>query len=145
MRACIPGYVLHVSQLHVRACVGGWVCVCRDLQAGYVTTYEEYQHQRYEGGSTAYGPHTHGAMTNILREMAVEMAEGKVYRWPGAVPRIPTEDQMMEGQSGVVADDPPTGGQFGDVERDVYPTLGPRKGGVTSQEVPPRWRGSGAT
>ena len=30
-------------------------------QAGYVTTIEEYQHQRYEGGSTAYGPHTHGA------------------------------------------------------------------------------------
>ena len=41
-------------------------------KAGYVTTIEEYQHQRYEGGSTAYGPHTHGAMTNILREMAEE-------------------------------------------------------------------------
>lgn len=27
-----------------------------------------------------------------------EMAEGKVYRWPGAVPKIPTQDQMMEGQ-----------------------------------------------
>ena len=33
----------------------------RGPQAGYVTTIEEYQHQRYEGGSTAYGPHTHGA------------------------------------------------------------------------------------
>ena len=29
---------------------------------------------------------------------AQEMAEGKVYRWPGAAPRIPTEQQMMEGQ-----------------------------------------------
>ena len=29
---------------------------------------------------------------------AQEMAEGKVYRWPGAQPRIPTEQQMMEGQ-----------------------------------------------
>lgn len=27
------------------------------------------------------------------------MAEGKVYRWPGAVPRIPTEQQLWEGQT----------------------------------------------
>ncbi|CAK9009479.1 Neutral ceramidase B (N-CDase B) (NCDase B) (Acylsphingosine deacylase 2B) (N-acylsphingosine amidohydrolase 2B) [Durusdinium trenchii] len=92
---------------------------CASGYAGYVTTIEEYQHQRYEGGSTAYGPHTHGAMTNILREMAEEMAEGKVYRWPGAVPKIPTQDQMMEGQTDVVADDPPIGGKFGDVKTDV--------------------------
>ena len=31
----------------------------------------------------------------VMRE---EMAEGKVYRWPGAQPKIPTEAQMMEGQ-----------------------------------------------
>jgi len=91
--------------------------------AGYVATFEEYQHQRYEGASTAYGPHTHGAMTNILREMAEEMAEGKVYRWPGAVPRIPTEQQLWEGQSDVVADDPPIGGKFGDVKSDVWPMV----------------------
>jgi len=42
-----------------------------------VTTIEEYQHQRYEGGSTAYGPHTHGAMTNILREMAEDAADAQ--------------------------------------------------------------------
>lgn len=24
----------------------------------YITTYEEYQHQRYEGASTLFGPHT---------------------------------------------------------------------------------------
>eukprot|EP00438_Fugacium_kawagutii_P006441 Skav208840 [mRNA] locus=scaffold1193:186863:190979:+ [translate_table: standard] len=119
-------------------------------QAGYVTTIEEYQHQRYEGGSTAYGPHTHGAMTNILREMAEEMAEGKVYRWPGAQPSIPTEHQMHEGQllgvtmawcpgrspaqgpagTDVVADDPPIGGSFGDVKQDVAPWYPP---GATAQ------------
>ena len=27
----------------------------------YVTTYEEYQVQRYEGASTLFGPHTLGA------------------------------------------------------------------------------------
>lgn len=105
---------------------------CASGYAGYVTTIEEYQHQRYEGGSTAYGPHTHGAMTNILREMAEEMAEGKVYRWPGAQPRIPTERQMMEGQTDVVADDPPIGGKFGDVKSDVWPYYYP---GATAQAV----------
>eukprot|EP00434_Breviolum_minutum_P029466 symbB.v1.2.026056.t1/scaffold2576.1/size75980/1 len=105
---------------------------CASGYAGYVTTIEEYQHQRYEGGSTAYGPHTHGAMTNILKEMAEEMAEGKTYRWPGAQPKIPTEAQMMEGQSDVVADDPPIGGSFGDVKSDVYPEYPP---GATAQAV----------
>jgi len=92
---------------------------CASGYAGYVTTIEEYQHQRYEGASTAYGPHTHGAMTSILKEMAKEMAEGKSYRWPGAPPSIPTEAQLWEGQSDVVSDDPPIGGKFGDVKSDV--------------------------
>ncbi|CAE7457739.1 Tars1 [Symbiodinium natans] len=94
---------------------------CASGYAGYVSTIEEYQHQRYEGASTAYGPHTHGAMTSILKEMAKEMAEGKAYRWPGAPPSIPTEAQLWEGQSDVVSDDPPIGGKFGDVKKDVLP------------------------
>ncbi|CAE7176860.1 unnamed protein product [Symbiodinium pilosum] len=60
-------------------------------------------------------------MTSILKEMAKEMAEGKVYRWPGAPPGIPTEAQLWEGQTDVVADDPPIGGKFGDVKSDVAP------------------------
>lgn len=88
--------------------------------AGYITTFEEYQHQRYEGGFTAYGPHTHKAMTQILVEMAQDLADGK-HTYPGMKPKLPTGARMVEGQAKVVVDDPPVGGKFGDVKEDVTP------------------------
>lgn len=88
--------------------------------AGYVTTYEEYQHQRYEGGFTTYGPYTHEAMTNILVQMAEDMADGKK-NYPGARPQLTRKDQDWENIDRVLVDDPPIGGQFGDVKEDVHP------------------------
>eukprot|EP00913_Durusdinium_trenchii_P030301 g28385.t1 len=79
--------------------------------AGYVTTYEEYQHQRYEGGFTTYGPYTHEAMTNILVQMAEE----------SRAPQLTRKDQDWENIDRVLVDDPPIGGQFGDVKEDVHP------------------------
>jgi hypothetical protein len=38
--------------------------------AGYITTPEEYAHQRYEGASTLFGPHTLGAYLSALDELA---------------------------------------------------------------------------
>ena len=32
-----------------------------NVYTGYITTFEEYQQQRYEGASTLYGPHTQRA------------------------------------------------------------------------------------
>ncbi|CAJ1412267.1 unnamed protein product [Effrenium voratum] len=86
--------------------------------AGYVTTIEEYQHQRYEGGFTAYGPHTHEAMTDILVKMAEDMVANK-NTFPGMKPSLPSKDQLMEGQTDVLVDDPPIGGSFGDIKQDV--------------------------
>lgn len=40
---------------------------------GYITTYEEYQLQCYEGGHTVYGEHTLGAFQTKLRELAKEL------------------------------------------------------------------------
>lgn len=37
--------------------------------AGYITTREEYAHQRYEGASTLFGPHTLGAYLTALDEL----------------------------------------------------------------------------
>jgi len=42
----------------------------------YVTTYEEYQKQRYEGASTVYGPHTHQAYLQKFQELAASMMQG---------------------------------------------------------------------
>eukprot|EP00058_Branchiostoma_floridae_P025487 XP_002610977.1 hypothetical protein BRAFLDRAFT_127904 [Branchiostoma floridae] len=41
--------------------------------ADYITTYEEYQVQRYEGASTIYGPHTLAAFQQLYSQLAQDM------------------------------------------------------------------------
>ncbi|XP_078579900.1 neutral ceramidase B-like isoform X2 [Branchiostoma floridae x Branchiostoma japonicum] len=41
--------------------------------ADYITTYEEYQVQRYEGASTIYGPHTLAAFQQLFSQLAEDM------------------------------------------------------------------------
>lgn len=99
---------------------------CASGYADYVTTYEEYQHQRYEGGSTAYGPHTHAAFTQVLVEMALDMADGMeaadgIEASLGEPPHIPMLGKLIEHQLGVVQDDPPLFGRFGQIHTDVAP------------------------
>jgi len=93
---------------------------CASGYADYVTTFEEYQHQRYEGGSTAYGPHTHAAFTQVLVEMALDMASGKDLS-TGPPPSIPKVGELIELQPGVLRDDPPLFGRFGQIHTDVAP------------------------
>lgn len=40
---------------------------------GYITTYEEYQLQKYEGGHTVYGEHTLGAFQTKFKELANQL------------------------------------------------------------------------
>ncbi len=40
---------------------------------GYVTTYQEYQVQNYEGGHTVFGEHTLGAVQTKFKQLALEM------------------------------------------------------------------------
>jgi len=56
--------------------------------ADYTTTYEEYQHQRYEAGSTIFGPHQLNAYINILQGLVKGMASGK------GVPAGPTPEDF---------------------------------------------------
>ncbi|XP_022919563.1 neutral ceramidase [Onthophagus taurus] len=42
----------------------------------YITTYEEYQLQRYEGASTVYGPHTHGIYLSQYQKLATALLNG---------------------------------------------------------------------
>ena len=42
--------------------------------ADYVTTFEEYQGQRYEAASTIFGPYTHAAYVQLFEELVDEMA-----------------------------------------------------------------------
>lgn len=54
--------------------------------AAYVTTYEEYREQWYEGASTLFGPHTLSAMRVFLGELAANVAHGTPLSLPIADP-----------------------------------------------------------
>jgi neutral ceramidase len=45
--------------------------------ASYVTTFEEYQAQRYEAASTIYGPHTLEGYIQEFTRIASDLAAGK--------------------------------------------------------------------
>lgn len=42
---------------------------------GYITTYQEYQSQCYEGGHTVFGEHTLGAFQTKYKQLAIEMTK----------------------------------------------------------------------
>jgi neutral ceramidase len=44
--------------------------------AGYLTTYEEYQYQRYEGGHTPFGKFQLAAVEKVLSELLTGTWEG---------------------------------------------------------------------
>ncbi|OWF56536.1 Synaptogyrin-2 [Mizuhopecten yessoensis] len=86
--------------------------------ADYVTTYEEYQQQRYEGGSTIYGPHTLKAFIQELVTLATAMSKGEPAS-PG-----PNPPNLVSQEWGfvtpVVYDGAPSG--FGTLLHDILPS-----------------------
>src|SRR5690606_11063716 len=81
--------------------------------AGYVTTYEEYQTQQYEGGHTLYGPWTLAAYQQVYAALATLM-NGQSATLPSARPR----DIRGEVQSATLGGEPdaaPANAKFGDV------------------------------
>ena len=71
--------------------------------AGYITTYEEYQHQNYEGGHTVFGKWTLAAYQTKFRRLAQEMLLSKKERFSNteeeelAYPQIVTDDLIWYG------------------------------------------------
>lgn len=83
----------------------------------YVTTFEEYQVQRYEGASTLYGPHTLSAYIQEFTKLATAMAIGEI------VDQGPSPPNLLGKQiallPGVILDDTPDNVSFGDVITNV--------------------------
>eukprot|EP01119_Soliformovum_irregulare_P003951 TRINITY_DN14980_c0_g1_i1.p1 TRINITY_DN14980_c0_g1~~TRINITY_DN14980_c0_g1_i1.p1 ORF type:complete len:704 (-),score=205.22 TRINITY_DN14980_c0_g1_i1:76-2187(-) len=79
----------------------------------YITTFEEYGIQRYEGASTLYGPHTLAAYQQTFSELAVAMVTGD------PVPHGPNPPDLSSDtwsfQPGVIFD----AGSFGKIYTDV--------------------------
>jgi len=89
----------------------------------YVTTYEEYQKQRYEGASTVYGPHTHQAYLQKFQELAASMMQGTPVVDEGQPPDM--RAQQLSFVPPVVFDAAPLGHSFGDVTQQPRDTVYP--------------------
>ncbi|XP_044479334.1 neutral ceramidase 1-like [Mangifera indica] len=83
----------------------------------YVTTFEEYEVQRYEGASTLFGPHTLSAYIQEFKKLASALISGQAVK-PGPQPPDLLSKQISL-LTPVVMDLTPSGVNFGDVKADV--------------------------
>mmetsp|Transcript_21636 Transcript_21636/g.40439 ORF Transcript_21636/g.40439 Transcript_21636/m.40439 type:complete len:734 (-) Transcript_21636:117-2318(-) len=104
--------------------------------SSYVTTFEEYQVQRYEAASTLYGPHTLEAYIQEFKRMAESMVgpqEARAKLDPG-----PTPPDLMSNQISLLLNTLPDrlafGASFGGIVKDVnaWYHLGTAPGAVIS-------------
>lgn len=85
--------------------------------SGYVTTFEEYQKQRYEAASTVFGPHTLAAYMQEFDKLAIAIGKDLPVP-PGPTPRNLSSDQHSFIPP-VIVDTHPIGKKFGDIRTDV--------------------------
>ncbi|EEF41859.1 neutral ceramidase 1 [Ricinus communis] len=83
----------------------------------YVTTFEEYEVQRYEGASTLFGPHTLSAYIQEFKKLANALVSGQSVE-PGPQPPDLLGKQISL-LTPVVMDATPAGVNFGDCSSDV--------------------------
>ncbi|RGP71230.1 alkaline ceramidase [Fusarium longipes] len=88
--------------------------------AHYVTTPEEYDAQRYEGGSTVHGRHSLDAYINLTSTYLGYLLGEEEARKPPTGPSAPdNRKNSLSLVTGVVYDNPRTGSKFGAVVKDV--------------------------
>ncbi len=81
----------------------------------YVTTREEYAIQRYEGGSTLYGPFTLEAYTDIYTKLVPHLSESPTPAPPSAPAPPDLTKNPLTLRTGVLLDNVPFGSSFGKV------------------------------
>ncbi|XP_054030750.1 neutral ceramidase isoform X2 [Dryobates pubescens] len=87
----------------------------------YITTYEEYQAQRYEAASTIYGPHTLAAYIQLYRGLARAIATNTVQDLPPG-PEPPVFNIVnLTLVPALGVDRAPRNRTFGDVLQEVRP------------------------
>lgn len=79
--------------------------------SSYTTTYEEYQAQRYEGGSTIFGPHEADGFNQEMSRIARDMARGEASH---TGPAPPSYDSHISFIPPVIADAAGWRHHFGD-------------------------------
>ncbi|XP_006005660.1 neutral ceramidase [Latimeria chalumnae] len=121
------------SELELQGALGPMDVVIAGLcnvYTHYITTYEEYQVQRYEAASTIYGPHTLSAYIQHFRGLAKAIAENTVSSLPkGPEPPFFNDSQLSFPR---FPDNPidrkPASTSFGDVLQEVEPSY--KKGDI---------------
>uniref|UniRef100_A0A8D2B388 Neutral ceramidase n=1 Tax=Sciurus vulgaris TaxID=55149 RepID=A0A8D2B388_SCIVU len=91
-----------------------------NVYSHYITTYEEYQAQRYEAASTIYGPHTLSAYIQLFRSLAKAIATDTVANMSSG-PEPPFFKQLIIPLIPNIEDKPPIGRNFGDVLQPLKP------------------------
>lgn len=81
--------------------------------SSYVTTFEEYQAQRYEGASTIFGPHTLEAYLNQYSKLTEALMTGQEVNSGPDPPNLLSKQISL--RPGVVFDSPSFTKSFGDV------------------------------
>nr|XP_009605588.1 neutral ceramidase 2-like [Nicotiana tomentosiformis] len=83
----------------------------------YITTFEEYEQQRYEAASTLYGPHTLSAYIQEFKKLAKSMAKGEqISKGPSPPDLLSIQLSLLPNPTG---DSPPQGINFGDIKQDI--------------------------
>lgn len=83
----------------------------------YVTTFEEYQAQRYEAASTMYGPHSLSGYIQEFTRLTNDLIQGRPST-PGVAPPDLSSKQISL-EPGVIFDDKPPWQDFGQVLTDA--------------------------
>ncbi|XP_032795004.2 neutral ceramidase [Daphnia magna] len=91
----------------------------------YVTTFEEYQMQRYEAGSVLYGPHTLSAHLDQYKKLTRSIFKDEDLESGPAPPFL--LDSQISLVPGVVFDRPAFGHEFGDCIVQPYPFVRPNE------------------
>ncbi|XP_038133881.1 neutral ceramidase [Cyprinodon tularosa] len=91
-----------------------------NIYTHYITTYEEYQVQRYEGASTIYGPHTLTAYLHKFCELAKAIVQDRVSELPVG-PEPPFFTNVFSLMGTAAADGKPENTSFGEVLEQVLP------------------------
>ena len=86
-----PAYVMRIPCAWRRQVKGAWgedvhlvIAGLTNTYSSYITTFEEYGVQRYEGASTLYGPHTLDAYIQVQALFECQDSNESVSRVHGA-------------------------------------------------------------
>ncbi|CAN1322845.1 Neutral ceramidase 2 [Linum perenne] len=85
----------------------------------YISTFEEYQHQRYEAASTLYGPHTLSAYIQEFNKLATQLAKGENTNNTFRLSPPDLSSQQLGLLIEPLGESPPEGIKFGDIKHDV--------------------------